>query len=283
MAGFVPPPGLYLQNDMYFYEGSVGGQRIFSAGGRLLVDVDTTAQIDLLTGTWVLPSEVLGGNFAIGMILPAGHVDVTAGATLAVPRLDAVVSRDVRDSAWQVGDPVLSSTLGWHAGDFHWNITGLLNVPIGSYNEDGLANISFNRWAGDLSLAVTWFNPEVGIDLSGLVGITFNGTNGLTDYTTGNEFHAEWAATKALSKEWSVGLIGYYYQQISGDSGEGANLGPFKGRVPALGGTLAYNFTAGSTPVTARLKIYREFAAENRMEGTSGYFTLSFPILAGAN
>jgi len=40
-----------------------------------------------------------------------------------------------------------------------------------------------------------------------------------------------------------MGLIGYYYQQITGDSGLGAKLGPFKGRVVALGGTMAYTST----------------------------------------
>lgn len=283
MAGFLPPPGFYLQNDMYFYEGSGGGQRIFSAGGRLLLDVNSKAQTDLMTGTWVLPGDVLGGNLAFGAIVPVGHVAVSAGATVAAPRLDAVVSRDLYDSAWQFGDPVLSSTLGWHSGDFHWNVTGLLNVPIGAYDENGLANLSFHRWAGDLSLALTWFNPEIGIDLSGVVGITFNGTNGLTNYTTGTEFHVEWAATKAFSKQWSAGVIGFHYQQITGDSGGGANLGAYKGRVTALGGTVAYSFNAGNTPVTTRLKIFREFDVGNRMQGTAGYLTVSFPVSMASN
>jgi len=283
MAGFVPPPGFYLQNDLYFYNGSVGGERIFATGRRLLVDVDSGAQTNLLSGTWVLPGDVLGGSFAVGMIVPAGHVDVTAGAALSVPQLNAVVSRDLRDSAWQFGDPVLSATLGWHSGNFHWNVTGLLNVPIGAYDEDALANLSFHRWAGDLSLAATWFNPDNGIDLSGVIGITFNGANNLTDYDTGTEFHVEWAATKTFSKQWSAGLIGFYYQQITGDSGEGAILGAFEGSVTALGGTVAYNFNAGNTPVTARLKVFREFAAKNRMEGTAGYLTVSFPISVASN
>lgn len=41
MAGFVPPPGFYVQNDLYFYNGSVGGERIFATGRRLLVDVES--------------------------------------------------------------------------------------------------------------------------------------------------------------------------------------------------------------------------------------------------
>ncbi|WP_244644266.1 SphA family protein [Azorhizobium oxalatiphilum] len=278
MAGYLPPPGVYLQNDVYFYEGSGGSGRIFSSGGRLIADVSSKAQADFLTGTWVLPADVLGGHLAVGAILPAGHVSVNAGAALYAPRFDAVFARGVQDDAWIVGDPVLSAVLGWHAGNFHWNVTGLLNVPVGNYRNDALANLAFHRWAGDVSLALTWFDPKIGWDLSGAVGLTFNGTNEATDYTTGTEFHAEWALTKTLSKEWSAGLIGYYYQQITGDSGSGAQLGAYEGRVAALGGTIAYNFEVGKTPVSARLKVYREFAAENRLEGTLGFLTVAFPL-----
>ncbi|MGU3493055.1 transporter [Xanthobacteraceae bacterium A53D] len=282
MAGYLPPPGVYLQNDMYAYEGSGGGSRIFQSGGRLIADVGSKAQADFLTGTWVLPAEILGGNLAIGAIIPAGHVAVNAGLSLYAPRLDAILSRGTYDDAWLIGDPVASAVLGWHSGNFHWNITGLLNVPVGQYREGELANLAFNRWAGDISFALTWFDPKIGWDISGAAGFTFNGTNQATDYTTGTEFHAEWAVTKTLSKAWSAGLVGYYYQQVTGDSGAGAALGAYEGRVAALGGTIAYNFEVGKTPVSARLKIYREFAAENRMEGTLGFLTVAFPLSTGS-
>jgi|GEM_PF-4615209 len=57
-----------------------------------------------------------------------------------------------------------------------------------------------------------------------------------------------------------------------------ADLGAFKGRVTALGGTIAYNFKVAEVPVSARIKIYREFNAKNRQEGTAGFLTLSFPL-----
>jgi hypothetical protein len=36
-------------------------------------------------------------------------------------------------------------------------------------------------------------------------GFTFNQTNTATDYKTGDEFHLEWAATKYLTKEFTIG------------------------------------------------------------------------------
>jgi hypothetical protein len=43
---------------------------------------------------------------------------------------------------------------------------------------------------------------------------------------------------------------GYYYQQVTGDSGVGATLGDFEGRVTALGGILTYDFALGKIPVS---------------------------------
>ncbi|MCK0198541.1 transporter [Ancylobacter sp. 6x-1] len=277
MAGYIPPPGVYLQNDVYFYSGSSGGNKRFPAGGQITADVDATIWADFVTGSWVLPQEILGGNLALGLIVPFGRPDVSADI-LVSPANFAPVERRVTDDALAFGDPVLSAALGWHSGNWHWNITGLLNVPVGDYREGEIANLAFHRWAGDISGAVTWLDAASGLELSAVAGLTFNGTNDVTNYTTGTEFHVEWAATKALTKQLSIGLVGYHYDQITGDSGPGARLGPYEGRVTALGGTIAYNFEVGQTPVSARIKVYREFGAVNRLEGTAGYFTLAFPL-----
>lgn len=281
MAGYVPPPGLYLQNDFYFYDGKLGAGRSFPAGGRVTANVKSQARADFLTGTWVTPWQVLGGNFAIGAIVPFGRVGVTAGVEVAAPRLGRRVGTSLKDKASLFGDPVMSATLGWHSGKFHWNGTVLVNIPVGDYREGELANLAFHRWASDVSGALTWFDPEIGVDLSATAGVTFNGKNNVTDYRTGTEFHVEWAATKSLSKEFSVGLVGYHYQQLTGDSGPGATLGDYKGRVTALGGTLAYTFTVGKTPISTRLKVFREFNTENRMQGTLGYVTVAMPLTIG--
>lgn len=135
----------------------------------------------------------------------------------------------------------------------------------------------FPPLGADIFAAGTWLDPTIGWDLSGIVGITFNAENPATDYRTGNEFHFEWAAVKHFNQKFDAGLVGYYYQQLSGDSGDGAAR-PFKGRVAAIGATAAWNFAMGETPVSARLKYFHEFAAENRAEGDAVYLTLSMPI-----
>ncbi len=277
LAGIVAPPGLYLANDTYIYAGSVGAGRNLPIGGRVEAGIDATAYIDLTTGLWVLPQSIMGGNLALSATIPWGGQDIDASASV----VGAGVGASAHDNVFTVGDPVLGAALGWHAGNWHWTTGLMVNVPVGDYQKGEIANIAFHHWGADLNGALTWLNPALGWDVSTAVGVTFNAENPTTDYRTGTEFHLEGAVTKMLSPSFSLGPVGYYYQQISGDSGAGARLGDFRGRVAALGGTAAYSFQLGNTPVSTRLKVYREFAVENRLEGTAGYLSLSFPIGAG--
>jgi hypothetical protein len=73
-------------------------------------------------------------------------------------------------------------------------------------------------------------------------------------------------------------VIASHYQQVTGDSGEGARLGPYKGRVTAVGGTFGYTFAVGQIPVSTRVKVLREVEVENRFQGTIGWVQVSFPL-----
>ncbi|MBU2532223.1 MAG: transporter, partial [Alphaproteobacteria bacterium] len=144
-----------------------------------------------------------------------------------------------------------------------------------------LANIGFNRWAFDTTWAVTWLDPAQGLELSTAAGFTFNLENPDTDYETGTEFHLEFAAVKSLSKRFAIGLNGYYYQQVEGDSGPGARLGSFKGRSVALGPVVNWSFQLGKIPVSSSFKYFREFDVKNRLEGDVGVVSLTMPLSAG--
>jgi hypothetical protein len=274
LAGIIPPPGVYLQNDVYFYSGSADADRDLPIGGKVVAKIDANAYIDLVTAIWSTEVQMLGGNLAFVGTLPFGGQDVTASASIPNVGLGASIDDDV----FTFGDPVLGASIGWHSGDFHWTVGTLVNVPIGDYQQGEIANVAFNRWGADFSAAATWLNPATGLDISGGIGVTFNGENPATDYRTGTEFHAEWAISQNFNEAFSAGVVGYYYHQLTGDSGAGAMLGDFKGQVAALGLTAGYNFKVAETPVSFRAKIYREFSARNRLEGTSGFLTISMPI-----
>lgn len=155
-------------------------------------------------------------------------------------------------------------------------------LPGRRLSAGALANVANHRGAADFNGAFTWLDPAIGLDISLAAGFTTSLENAATNYKTGNELHFEGAVTQNFSSQFSVGLVGYYYDQISDDSGTGASLGAFKGRVAALGGSVGTSFKVGDLPVSARLKVYREFDVKNRLEGTAAFFSLSMPLYAFA-
>jgi hypothetical protein len=278
-AAVLPPvEGVFLANTVYYYSASADSGKQFPLGGNLVAGLDATIVADFATVLWTPTTNLAGGTLALGLALPIGEPSVDVAAVLTGPG-GGQVSISKSDSSLVVGDPILTAALGWKTGNVHITASTLLNVPIGNYRDGQLANLAFHRWAFDTSLAVTWLDPKSGWDVSGKAGLTFNGENDATNYKTGTELHVEGAVEKIFSPSFSAGLQAYYFQQVSGDSGAGATLGDFKGRVGGFGATAAYNFKiAQKIPATLRLHAMTEFDAKNRMEGNSVWVDFTMPL-----
>ncbi len=115
-------------------------------------------------------------------------------------------------------------------------------IPVGYYETGRLANIGIGHFSIDGGGGYTYFNPKNGRELSAVAGFTYNFENPDTDYQNGVDFHVDWGASQFLSEHWHVGLVGYLYQQVTGDSGDGATLGDFKSRVVGIGPQVGYFF-----------------------------------------
>lgn len=124
-------------------------------------------------------------------------------------------------------------------------------------------------------------DPTTGIDVTNVVGVTFNTENEATNYKTGNELHWDWSISKTWQSGLSIGAIGYAYKQLTDDSGSGAVLGGFRGRVTAVGASLGYDFTIGKLPVSTRVRYYHEVQTVNRFEGNAGFLSISMPLWIG--
>lgn len=302
MAGFTPPPGIYVVDANYFYSGDATGQAALgvtlrksgardTAGVPLKLEadikVDATAYYQMPAAVWVTPETVLGGNVGFSVIVPIGWKDVSAdidaranftlggplGKTFTVGK-----SFSFGDDEANFGDPLVSAFLGWHQGNLHYSLGTLINIPIGQWEKGRLANIGFNHWAFDFTGAMTWLDPTTGFELSGAAGVTVNTTNHDTDYRSGTDLHFEFAAMQNFSKQFAIGVTGYHYQQVTGDSGSGAVLGDFEGRVTAIGPAINYNFQVGPLPISTSLKWTHEFNTENRLEGDIGMLNVLIPL-----
>ena len=301
MAGFTPPPGTYLIDINYFYAGSASGNAAVGIALRRLanpnlppprftlqadINLDADAQLTAPLLLWVAPGKVLGGNVGLGVIVPYGRkavdVDIDALATLTLPLLNRTIEAgrhfNFDQSTTDLGDPALNALIGWHEGNWHWNLNALLNVPIGPWSNSSITNLPIHRWAFDATGAVTWPDPKMGLELSSAVGFTFNGENPATDYTTGTEFHVEWAIVQHFSKTFALGFDGYHYDQITGDSGPGATLGPFEGRVTGIGPVMTYSFSLAKILVSTQWSYFHEFDVENRAQGDVGMLTVTVSL-----
>ena len=193
-----------------------------------------------------LIKKILGGNIAFSSTAPIGWEDVRASAALSGP-VGQSRQRILR-ARIQLWRPGLGATLGWHSGKLNWTVGTLVNVPIGYWELGNPSNIRVQSLGRRRQRRADWLDTSIGAELSTTAGFTFNFENPATNYTTGTEFHAEFAATKIISQQFSFGLVGYYYNQITGDSGPGATLGAFEGQVAALGPAINYTFLIGEIP-----------------------------------
>ena len=279
-VGITGPEGVYTSSSAYYYAGWLGANRLLPAvGGVIEGQVKTQVPIGLIGLSWMTPAELLGGRLGFSVLQPFGGPAVSAGLVGATPFLPgAALTRGRSQSIATAGDPAVSTFLGWHYGNLHWTmgVTGF--IPVGDYHKGALANIANHRGSVDINGAATYAHPALGFDLSSAVGVTFNTENTATRYKTGDELHLEWAATKSLAKEISVGVMGYHYNQLSDDTGEGASLGGFRGRATAVGGLIAVRGMVGELPIAANIRVFREVEVKNRLQGTGGFLTITMPL-----
>lgn len=302
LAGIIPPPGTYFIDANYYYSGSASGQAALGVTLRRTgtrntngvpiqveadIKVDGQAYYQIPTVVWVAPGRVMGGHFGLSLATPIGWKDVSydidARATVTLPPpLNRTIQAGRRfsdsDNQTDFGDPVAGAFLGWHQGAWHWNIGTMVNVPLGAWDLGRLANIGFNHWAIDTTASLTWLDPKIGLELTVAPGFTYNFENPDSNYKSGTDFHVEFAVMQHFSPTFAVGLVGYHYQQISGDSGSGAVLGDFKGKVTALGPSMNLTFQAGQIPINTKVSWYHEFNEENRMRGDAGMLTITIPL-----
>ena len=276
-AAVTPPPGLYFQFDEYVYSGDAGASLAVPAGGELNAGLEADVYLSLPTLAWAPEGEILGGRPLLALALPFGQKNISAEAALDI-RGNTVLERDLSEDDFTLGDPVAVAGLGWNRGFWHWTASAAVNVPVGDYQKGRATNLAFNRWGLDLTGALTWLNTENGRELSLAAGYTTHWENEDTDYDSGDEVHLEAGLSQSLPNGLTLGLVGYYYEQVEDDSGAGAPEGGFRGRVAAFGPSVAWQGTPGGVPLTLRARYYKEFDVRNRPEGDAFYLGLVVPL-----
>jgi hypothetical protein len=161
----------------------------------------------------------------------------------------------------------------WNAGvnNYMAYLTG--DIPVGLYSSSNMANIGLGHGAIDGDVGYNYFDQKTGHEFSAVLGFTGNFENQSTGYTSGVDSHLDWGASQFLTKQLQVGLVGYFYEQLSGDSGCAPVLCPFKSRVMSVGPQIGYIFPVAGMQGYVNLKGYGEFENDNRLDGWNVWLT----------
>ena len=246
-----------------------------TANLNLNVNLDARADLQFLIANYAFQTPVLGGQFALGMALPVGYNNSTSiNGTLTTPL--ATRQGSMSDSRSGFGDLYPMATIKWHQGvnNYMTYLTG--DIPVGSYDPTRLSNFGIGHAAIDGGVGYTYLDLTTGREFSLTTGLTYNFANTHTnDYRNGIDWHADWGLSQFLSKQFHIGAVGYFYQQLTADSGALPILGDMKSRVTAVGPQIGYLFPVGDMHGYLNLKAYYEFDAKNRADGWNAWLTLA--------
>jgi hypothetical protein len=270
-------PGFALPVVYYHASVSDGGSKEFVIGGRIVAGIDADADLVFFAPTYALADPVAGGQAAFTLAWAVGRMRASVDATLAGP-LGNVIERNRTDNASGGSDLYPKAQITWNHAVHNWGVYAMGDVPTGAYQVGRLANIGINHYAIDAGGMYTYLDSKKGQEFSATAGFTYNFENNDTDYQNGVDFHLDWALAQFLSEQWLVGLNGYAYRQLTGDSGSGATLGDFKSRVFGIGPQVGYFFPFGGGKGVVNLRGNWEWGAQNRPEGWNVYLTVSLPM-----
>lgn len=254
-AGILPPPTPYgtvgLRANYY------SASSVKDGGGNTRLS-DFNMHVLSLAAAYIKMTETqfLGANVGFGGVVPfldmGGHVTVpTPGGPLTL-----------ESQTFKLGDIQLYPLmLQWRSKSLFVNAVAQIQAPTGSYDANRLFNPGSNHWSFAPVVGVTYIT-EGGFELSSNFELDINTVNHKTDYRSGMEFKHEFAVGQHFGPV-VAGLGGYWYRQITDDSGPGSGDGN-RARVFALGPAVSY--VEPGMPLVA-FHAYKEFGARNRAQG----------------
>jgi hypothetical protein len=180
---------------------------------------------------------------------------------------------DTRDG---FSDLFPQTSLRWNSGVNSWMIYATGDIPVGTYDPSHLANLGLGHGAADGGVGYTYLDPKSGHELSVVTGLTYNFVNPSTGYQNGIDWHLDWGASQFVTKTVHLGAVGYFFQQLTDDSGCAPALCPFKSHTIGIGPQAGFIFPAGELQGYFNLKAYWDVDTQNRASGYTVWATLAF-------
>jgi hypothetical protein len=272
-----------VENQFNYYNASSGLGQQLEFGGRVAANISSTSYAEVPLLAYTSPLSLLGGNFAFAAAIPYIWLDVNGQVTLKRTRPEdgTVVERTVAvsDSTNGIGDiTLIPFWLAWSQGDLKWDLRLLVFAPTGEYNEGQLANVGLNYWTFTPMATASYLSSKYGYEITAFMGFDFNTNNNAIDYHSGDVFHYDMTIAQHLPLfDW--GIIGaganfFYWQQITGDTGSGARLGPFKSHTTGIGPVVS--FITPKKNFIFEVKWLPDIQVADRLQGDQVWFKAAY-------
>lgn len=261
----IGPAGFYLRNDLFYFDGDIGPVTL---GNSLMADASQQTWVDIVKGVYLAPSGVLGGRLGAVVSVPI-VINAKVSGTLEAPP-------DEREgSSGGFSDIALTGLSNWSRGNKHTSVGISIYAATGSYDKGKIINLGRNYWSFDPVVSFTWLDPKRGHEVSFVAGAMFNTENDATDYQTGSEFHLDFNIAQHFSATFAVGVVGYYYDQMTADEGAlvdqlnaiGKASKGLQGQASGIGPAVMWTHAISGRDVTFIGKWMHDMNATNRFEG----------------
>jgi len=199
----LPPPGVYLRDYNYFYYADKVD------GLPLKMDIFVYAQVPRLI--WITPWTILGANYGCDVIVPFVYQNITGD-------LGSAGQFNLADIY------ACPAVLSWHLKQFDFCAAYGIWAPSGNFDASTplrmLDSPGKGYWSHMFTLGGVWHpDEEKTWSLSLLNRYEISTEQDQTQITPGNMLSMEWGISKSVVKGVDVGLVGYYQQETTEDSG----------------------------------------------------------------
>jgi hypothetical protein len=246
----LPPPGFYIRDYNYFYWADQLNDSSGNKNGP--ADLKTFTYANLPRVIWITDTKFLGGFVGVDGFLPLVYHQLS---------LKPSYSSDT----FGVGDFFAEGTLSWHVKQFDFSVGSGVDAPTGdSPTSPGPSTTpGSGYWTFMQTAGATWYiDEEKTWAVSALNRFEFNTEQRDTHITPGDAYTLEWGVSKTVAKVVDLGMVGYYQQQVTGNS----DRSPLN-RVAAVGPEVNVAFPKPMLFVSLRYNY--EFMAESRAQGNA--------------
>ena len=264
--GIPDSPTFIARLNVLTYEGKY--DKNLPISGLNTADIDVKSQALGLTMVY-RPNFEIGDNwsYAFGGTIPFVDIEVTASV-----ETNGQYGVKVTETDSGLGDIMLMPVMLNQIINPDLNVNYRVSVyaPTGDYQVGRLANTGKNFWTIEPTIAAIYVGKENGIEASIFAGIDFNTENKDTNYKSGIQAHVETTIAQhfpLFGGLAGVGATGFYYTQLTGDSGSGAKYGDFKAKSVGAGPTISFVHSVGKTDILTELKWLHEFETKRRVQG----------------